>query len=434
MITVDIFLLIIIGIIFYYGYLYVYNILSHPIYPQHRILLQMLLIGIIVNMIIYLIITLYHYYKFDIQMIGRPGRKGERGESGDVGDSQCPESSLRSKIPNSGNFTSILDKKLSVTTLDDGLSLSYNPISTELETNSKSARFAVNNLISQRPIYIKNDQSNPGKYLMLLDDLKNERKLYLSVSRQPINKILNDIETDDYFPPSDYMGTFAQNGIPLILKGNPEHCLIEIDFQGNRFALVREKREGTGISVEDGQFALIFRRNGKPTPLKLREIDKYKNKSSEISSDSSINWNIDNDDQNEKQTPIYQYYNQNKNDYLFIDEVSEVPSGYNYQGLAFKISKNIHNDAKPLYLCYNRENDKHFLSNLSKCSDAYQGNNSLVKHLGYLSQTSSDLENNQSLKRCFNPGLKAYMSQKESLIRNCLELGYSDEKALGFLE
>ena len=98
MITVDIFLLVIIGIIFYYGYLYVFNILSHPIFPQHQILIKMLLIGIIVNMIIYLIITLYHYYKFDIQMVGRSGRKGVSGETGEIGDSKCPETLIDNKV------------------------------------------------------------------------------------------------------------------------------------------------------------------------------------------------------------------------------------------------------------------------------------------------------------------------------------------------
>lgn len=357
-------------------------------------------------------------------MVGRPGRRGARGEVGDVGDSICPKPSSSDIQINQKNqsIRAILNKKLSVTTFDYGLSLSYNPISNELPNqNHKTARFAVNNLISQRPIYIKNDNSNPGKYLMVLDDTKNQRQLYLSISREPINKTLKKLGSDDYFPPSDYMGVFSNKGIPLIIKGTSDHCLIEIDFEGNRFALIREKRNGIGLSVERGQYALIFRRNGKPTPLRLKEIDKYQGLR-EIPSRETEEDNFT--------KPIYQYHNSEKNDYLFIDDVSEVPSGYNYQGLAFRISEKSHNNAKPLYLCYNSRHDKHFLSNQSKCSDvSYQGSNKMVKLLGFLNRTG----NSQSLKRCFNPGLESYMSQKESLIRNCLEFGFNPEKELGFL-
>jgi len=368
-------------------------------------------------------------------MIGKSGNRGAIGKTGETGDSGCLPSQ---KISSSNNmFSNLFNHKLSITTFDDGLSLNYN--------NNYTGLFSYKNLHSNKSLYLEKDSSVSGTYKLLLHDLDNNRKLYLSVSRQPLNQL-----TEDYFPPSDYMGLFTENsGIPLIISGTPQKCLIEIDFQGTRYALVKEQRDGIGQSIEDGQYALIFRRNGIPTPLQIQKINKYQSNNNisdtdisdiDISdidiSDIDISNNTILDIANNKKKPIYQYHNSRKDDYLYTNDVKEVPSGYNYQGLSFKISDKYHNDSIPLYLCHNKEYDKHFLSNDSKCIDGYNGhkNNRLIKRLGYLHQTSGSSKDNQGLKRCYNQGLKTYMTYPETMIRNCQNLGFDLDKHLGFIE
>lgn len=429
MITVDLFLLLILAIIFYYGYQYIRNILTRPMYPQYSIILYMLLIGIVINLVIYLILTLYHYYKDKVEMVGGPGKKGQRGDIGDIGDSKCPSPSnncYNFLNPNknletqNNSFDNIIGQEVSLTSSSDGLSLGYNPIASEFEDNHKPARFAHNNNISHWSIIIKQDDK--GFFNLSLKDQRKNQSYSFSIS----NELTRDLTPDQYFPPSDRMGIFKQSSpLPLIFTGTPDSFTIEAKLGAEKYALIKEKRSGYGPSIEDGQYAVIFRRNGRPTTLRIRTIPKKEINDGFIYSGLT---GISNNQTLNKMKSVYRYFNPENNDYILTDNHQQVPSGYNYHGIAFQVYSKPTANTKSLYQCYHRKENKHYLSNHPECQDSFDGNGSIVSKLGYIPITISN--GLKPLYRCYHQGLKSYNADLQT--QNCLRKGYRKDTLLGF--
>jgi len=271
MIGLELFFLFIITTIMYFGYQYVQQIISAQDDPNYVIILRLLMVGIIANLVIYLILILYNYYKSQIGLIGRPGKKGSKGDQGLIGDPICPKSRSencndyyspeeRTKMdeklpPRESSFKRILKKKILISN-KNGCALTFGELQSE---NNKIAKFSCGRTGST---FIIEEDRNGNHHIKLipLDTKVNDNLIYglNMMKRSP-----NQVDTKTYFPPSEKFAIFTEDGttMPVTLVGNSRNFKIQTHHNGNLYGLIFDARPGIGPGIEQGELIAKFKRD-----------------------------------------------------------------------------------------------------------------------------------------------------------------------------